>query len=787
MVILRPEKPAGDGVVSKRRSSSPAGEAGAVRVRLLGGFEVWLGDKAARGFESQKVRALFAYLVCHRERAFGRDRLAGLLWPDRDPDGARHALRQAIYNLKSALPAAVPLILSDQGGVQLNPAASVWSDVEAFEQATQRGKGIGVIDPYHLTAAAQLYRGELLSGFFVKDSEAFEEWLVAEQERLRDTAIDVLRTLVDAYRRRGEYRFGLNYARRLVALEPLSEEACRELMRLSLLAGQRNRALSEYEKLCSLLKNELGVEPLKETRDLYESILLESVKEVEMVGESEPIGPLIPLAGRGRAFAALLIEWEQVREGHVRVTLVTGEPGTGKTRLIKSFLDAATSQRRATVLKGRGDDLGPPVPYRPVVDALRAALHEEGGPAERALAAVPISVLSDLSLLCPTLRDLRPDVPEPEPLTDSAGRRRLFDAVSFFLAALCRSEEGTPSPLIVFLDDLNRSDPDSLALLKHMADRLSGLPVWLLAVCHPGEEDHLRGILLGPAGPRGAEVALERLPAAVLHEIAESLVAEDQAAELSRFLVAHSRGLPLEAAELVNFLWDEGLLVEAESTRWRLAGSLDLKLPGDGSITDLIRHRVRRLPSSARRLATLAAMAGPSFDFALLEHAGEEHAAVVEVGLELMLRRWLVRQSLSHWESNQRRRDITLWAQGMRRGRFEFAHRHIRSALVSSVEPRRRQILHAQIAAALEALPETAGDRSSEALAHHWAAAGEPGKALSHLERVLRNARALQADATAVHYFQQALDLLGRLCEGSGGVEDAAAAWTEARTRSQAL
>jgi predicted ATPase len=117
----------------------------------------------------------------------------------------------------------------------------------------------------------------------------------------------------------------------------------------------------------------------------------------------------------------------------------------------------------------------------------------------------------------------------------------------------------------------------------------------------------------------------------------------------------------------------------------------------------------------------------------------------------------------------------------MRRGRFEFAHRHIRNALVMAVDPRRRQHLHAQIAAALEALPETAGDRSSEALAHHWAAAGEPGKALSHLERVLRNARALQADATAVHYFQQALDLLGRLCEGAGGVEEAAAAWTEAR------
>jgi DNA-binding SARP family transcriptional activator len=783
MVILRPEGLAGDGVVSKRHSRSPAGEKDGVRVRLLGGFEVWRADTPVRGFESQKVRALFAYLLCHRDRAFSRDHLAGMLWPDRDPDAARHTLRQALYNLKSALPGAGPLVLTNQATLQVNPQADLWLDVTAFEEAVQRGKGGNAVDPSHLTTAAQLYRGELLSGFFIKESEGFEDWLVAEQERLRDTAIDVLRTLVDAYRRRGEYRFALHYARRLVALEPLSEEACRDLMRVSLLAGQRSRALAEYGKLQELLRRELGVEPLQETRGLYDSILREGVEEVEVEGSAEPIGPMIPLASRGQAFAALLAEWEQVREGHLRVTLVTGEPGTGKTRLIKSFLDAATSQRRAIVLKGRGDELEPPAPYRPMAEALRGALCDVGGPAESALATLPPAVLSDLALLCPTLRDLRADVPAPEPLRDAAGRRRLFDAVAFFFAAFCRVGEGAPNPLIVFLDDLHCSDPDSLALLKHLADRLTGLPVWILGACPSGGEDPLRGLLLGPAGTRGTEITLARLPAAALREIAESLVREDQAAELSRFLITHSAGLPLEATELVNFLWDEGLLVHSESAGWRLTGPLaGLALPGDGTLAGLIRHRIRRLPSSARRLATLAALAGPSFDFALLENAGEEHAVVVEVGLELMLRRWLLRQSIGHWESSQRRRDITLWAQGMRRGRFEFAHRQTRNALIEVVDPRRRQLLHGQIAAALEALPETFGDRSSEALAHHWAAAGEPGKALSHLESALRKAKALQADATAVRFFQQALALLGRLCEGAGDAAQAAAVWAAART-----
>jgi DNA-binding SARP family transcriptional activator len=742
-------------------------------VRLLGGFEVWHGDRPVAGFESQKVRALFAYLVCHRDRAFSRDRLAGLLWPDRDPDGARHALRQAVYNLKSALPSAVPPVLSGQLGVQLNPAAGMWTDVEAFERAVQRGKEAGAVDPYHLTTAAQLYRGELLAGFFVKDSEAFEEWLLGEQERLREAVIDVLRTLIETYRRRGEYRFGLHYARRLATVEPLSEEACRELMRLSLFAGRRSRALEAYEKLRSLLRSELGVDPLKETRDLYESILLEKPGEAEVEGDAEPIGPLIPLAGRGQALGALLADWEKVRAGRGTVTLVTGEAGAGKTRLIKSFLDAATSQCRATVLKGRGEE--PPVPYGPVTAALAGALHDEEGAGERGLAVAPAALLADLSLLCPALRELRPDLPAAEPLTDAAGRRRLFDAVASFLATVC-----APDPLVFFLDDLHRADPDTFSLLRHLADRLAGSPVWIVASCRSGEEDAVRGLLAGPAGPRGAEITLGSLPAAALREIAESLVAEEQAAELIRFLAAGS-GLPLEVAERINFLWDEGLLVSAENASWRLAGALDgLALPGDGTMAGLILHRIHRLPSSTRRLATLAAVAGASFDFSLLERAGEEHPVVVEVGLELLLKRWLLRQDLSNWESGRRRRDLTLWAEGMRRGRFEFAHRQIRSALVGAIEPQRRQVLHAQVAAALEALP-AAESGLSEALAHHWAAAGEWSKALSHLERALRKAGALQADATTIHYYQQALDLVARLCEGTGDAAQAAAAWAAAR------
>ena len=120
--------------------------------------------------------------------------------------------------------------------------------VDLLEEALRAGSVGEVADSHHLSTAVQLYRGELLAGFFVKECPEFEDWLVTEQTRLRESAVDGLRKLIDNYRRRGEYRFGVHYARRLVAIEPLSEEAHRELMRLFALSGQRNRALAHYEE-----------------------------------------------------------------------------------------------------------------------------------------------------------------------------------------------------------------------------------------------------------------------------------------------------------------------------------------------------------------------------------------------------------------------------------------------------------------------------------------------------------------------------------------------------------
>ncbi|HEX9670256.1 MAG TPA: BTAD domain-containing putative transcriptional regulator, partial [Thermoanaerobaculia bacterium] len=634
-----------------------------------------------------------------------------LLWPESGQEAARHALRQAVYSLRSLFPAGdeAPPLLADHREVRFNPAGEHWLDAAAFEEALRRGAAHA--DPHRLAAAAQLYRGDFLSGFHVKEALAFEEWLFREQERLREAAVGALRTLVESYRRRGEVRFASHYARRLLAIDPLSEPTHRELMRLAAAAGHRSRALAQYDELCERLLAELGVEPMEETRALYESILAEPETGAAPVVEGEAVGPLVPLVGREGPLAALAATWREVQAGAARWTLVEGETGVGKSRLIKTGLDAALAQGSALVLQGRGCELRPPPPLLPVAEALRSVLAADGDGAERLVEQPPAA----LAELC---------------------------------AGLARQ---SGRPLVLLLDDLHLADPGTFELLGRLAAGEGDWPVWIVTAWCPEqvpEDDPRRALVRRWAAP----LWLDRLAPAGFEEIAAALVTEGEAAELGAWLAAGAAGLPLLATELINLLRDEGVLVSGNLMGWRLARPLAAVAPPPADVRAVVLRRIRALPQSTRRLATLASVIGRGFEFGLLQAAGGEHPTVVEVGLELLLQRWLVRRASGRWTDEGRAVGEALWATGARRGDFEFAHRVIGEAIFDAVDPKRRRVLHGAVAAALE--ERSAGDprRGCEAVAHHWLAAGRPEKAVPCLRLAAERSRALGAVETAAAY-----------------------------------
>jgi DNA-binding SARP family transcriptional activator len=169
---------------------------------LLGPLQATLDGVPVAGFESQKMRALLAYLSLEADRPHARDALAGLLWPNQIDQDARNNLRQALANLRQALDdqrATPPYLRITRDTVQFNRASDHQIDVVVFsdhltacDQHLHRHPETCRSCGQRLQQAAALYRGSFLDQFFLNDSAAFEEWVLLTREWLHHRALAAL-------------------------------------------------------------------------------------------------------------------------------------------------------------------------------------------------------------------------------------------------------------------------------------------------------------------------------------------------------------------------------------------------------------------------------------------------------------------------------------------------------------------------------------------------------------------------------------------------------------------
>jgi len=313
-------------------------------VSVLGPLLVTRDTTPLSGFAYDKVRALLAYLVIEADRPWRRETLAALFWPDQDERAARHSLSQALWSLRRALDdrdTGEPLLLITSDTVQLNPVAGIEVDLHTFtalldacEVHPHRDADRCRACARRLETAAALYRGDLLDGFSLPDSVAFDEWLLVRREQERERALAALRRLADFLEARGAWGQAATCARRLIALDPWREDAVRQLMRLLAWTGQRPAAIEQFSRLRQRLDEELGVEPEMETTRLLDRIR----QGVEIApANPEPFARrhVIPeqitgFVGRERELAELS---GLLLDGTCRLITLTGPGGIGKTRL----------------------------------------------------------------------------------------------------------------------------------------------------------------------------------------------------------------------------------------------------------------------------------------------------------------------------------------------------------------------------------------------------------------------------------------------------------------------
>ena len=238
-----------------------------LHLELLGDLRIRSEAGALITMPAKKSQALLAYLGMHPGQRFSRDKLSGLLWSSTGPDQARQSLRQTLSSLRKELGAVADgrkLLLEDGDHLGLDKSLVEADAAEFAALAT-------ATDEASLARAAELYRDDFLDGFTINE-ERFDQWVLAERDRLRRLALRVHAQLIELQSTRGAIDEAVATAQKSLRLDPLQEPIHRSLMRLFLQSNDPVNALQQYETCARLLRRELRIEPDAETKALHREI-----------------------------------------------------------------------------------------------------------------------------------------------------------------------------------------------------------------------------------------------------------------------------------------------------------------------------------------------------------------------------------------------------------------------------------------------------------------------------------------------------------------------------------
>jgi class 3 adenylate cyclase len=454
-------------------------------------------------------------------------------------------------------------------------------------------------------------------------------------------------------------------------------------------------------------------------------------------------GGRLPLVGRLTEQALLTREWKQVisgehraRPGSVRVVMVSGEPGVGKTRLVREVA-AEVHQTGAAVLFGQCDEeMG--IAYHPFVDALEEYIASCPDDVLRGLMG-PLS--GELVALVPSLASRVPGLAEPMRAEPATERYRMFEAVVDLFAAISQA-----APVLLVLDDLHWADSPTLLLLRHLARSNEPMRLLILGTYRDtdiGRDHQLTQLLpdLRRAG-RGKRLVLARLDpdaVAAMVSAAADRDLDDEELEFARYLHSETDGHPFCVEEVLVHLGETGAFDHA-SGRFVLAGSQP-KLAIPEGVREVVIQRLARLPEIVHQVLETASVIGQQFDVRLLAGVVENGMAVVVRALEAAESAQLVGPVIGHAH------------------RYRFAHTLIRSSIYEDMPTSRRRWMHRDVGLALEQMAGN-GERLSELAVHFGEAA-----AVGETQRALDYARQAGDHAVAKGAFEQAAAHYGRALE----------------------
>lgn len=713
---------------------------GHIYISLFGTFSLRKDGKPMPGWEHPRLQQFLAYLALHRDAPISRQQLAFHFWPDSTDQQALKNVRTMLTRLRQALPEANAFVQVSARAIQWRAVGPVTLDVAVFETAVANataaqaaGDDAGATQAW--AAAVDAYAGDLLPG-------CYDDWILPFREQYHRAFGDALERLVLLMEEHREYSGGLPYARRLLNHDPLSEAAYQHLIRLHLALGERTEALRACRACQTMLEHEFGTGLSRTTQYLYKRLLQAEDAPGRFVLEQPPGADSsgFPLVGRRAEWSRLISAWHAAAGGQPQIVLISGEAGIGKTRLAREFCAWVDRQGGCVAEAHCYPAGGAAITYAPVVEWLRARALQSR------LAGLEDVWLVEIARIFPALLSGRPHLKSPGPLSEAWQRTRLFEALARAVVA-----PDAPEPTLLFLDDLQWCDQETLDWLGYLLRFAANAPLLMVATVRKYEIDRVHPLMsfwlsLTRSG------LLSEITLAPLDGVETGLLAANvagramDASEVAR-IYQHTEGNPLFIVEImqargVNEGADGDLAADSPPGGAR---DLPLSFPLLSStaafpprVRTVIEWRLAQLSPGARALAQIAAVIGRNFQYEVLLRASGQDEETLLAGLEELWQRQIVRA-----------RDAA---------DYDFSHDGIRVVVYDETSPFRRRDAHLRVAQALEEYHRGDVDAFSSQIAGHYEQAGQVSQAIAFYRRAAAAAKSVYAGATAARLYQHLLE-----------------------------
>ena len=486
-----------------------------LKVSVLGGLHIQGVDKHALG--SRKARTLIKVLAVARGQPVPVPRLIDCLWPDRPPARPSQQLSVLVSRLRSVLgPQRIP---RSDAGYQL---LADWIDLDmANHLATAASRRLTAQNYASARLAAEaalaLMRGELLA------DEPDSPWADDERAAVARLAVDVRRTAARAALAVGDYAAARDMSEAVVAIDSYDEGALQVLMAALAHSGQPGTALAVFARARKRLREDLGVDPSAATDAVHKAILQgKPIPGLAIAVVAKPgraaraqitpaaAAPAAALAGRSAELAALDEVLKEVPAGGIKLVVVEGVSGIGKTRLVTHWAASARTSG-TTVLQVACSHLDRTVPLHPLVAALDQFVDGDRRRAHAVLGAHP----AYRTLVEASRSDPAPAIIAPA--LNTSVRSRMFEVMLESFRHI-----GSSAPAALVLDDVHLAGDLTAAWLDFARSRPAGVALLIVVTQAPDSRvpsriDHT--ISLGPLDVAAAGTIVGPARAAELHAL----------------------------------------------------------------------------------------------------------------------------------------------------------------------------------------------------------------------------------------------------------------------------